>query len=429
MEECTEVVSYLKNDTIYKNAGAEIPRGILLEGPPGSGKTLLAKAIASEADANFISVSGSEFVELFVGAGAAKVRNLFRSARANKPCIIFIDEIDAVGKKRGISTMQSNDEREQTLNQLLSEMDGFVDNEGILIIAATNRKDILDPALLRPGRFDRIVNVPLPDRYSRIDIFNVHSKNKRIDPTININLVADLTAGFSGAEIKNLLNEAAIYTARRGMQIIEEADLLNALDKLLIGIVKRNDTRSEESKIRIAVHELGHALLAVRFKEYFDFKKVTIQNTYNGVGGFTVFNEYANITESGLYTKDLFFKRLVVMLGGKAAENIYYGENFVSLGAREDLKQSNMLANQMVSMFGMGDDLEVFFNDPSIQMRISNDMLSLIDKESLGLVLDAYEDAKDWLISNRHIMDELIPVLIENRTLYMNDLNTLLPYL
>ena len=262
-QECTEVVSYLKNSTIYKNAGAEIPKGILLEGPPGTGKTLLAKAIASEAGANFISITASEFVEVFVGVGASKIRKLFENARNNKPCIIFIDEIDAVGRQRGAGINMANDEREQTLNQLLAEMDGFGDNEGILVIAATNRKDVLDSALLRPGRFDRLITVPLPDRDSRRQILNVHTKNKVFSKDVNLDLVAELTTGFSGAQLKNLMNEAAIYAARKGNTIINEIDIMNALDKLIIGLIKNNDTRDHVAKRRIAIHEVGHRLFGI----------------------------------------------------------------------------------------------------------------------------------------------------------------------
>ena len=413
-EECTEVVSYLKNDTMYKLAGAEIPRGILLEGPPGTGKTLLAKAIASEADANFISTPASEFIELFVGLGAARIRSLFKKARENKPCIIFIDEIDAIGRQRGAGINMGNDEREQTLNQLLAEMDGFADNDGVLIIAATNRKDVLDSALLRPGRFDRIITVPLPDRESRKDIFKVHSNNKKLSPDINFELVAELTNGFSGAQIKNLLNEAAIFAARRNETVIQDDDILNSIDKLLVGLVKKNDTRSYETKRRVAIHELGHATLVEEFSEYFELKKVSIKSTYSGAAGYTIFNERQNISESGLYTKDLLKKRLVIALGGKAAESIFYGDLHVSAGAIQDLKEANALAQRMVGNYGMGDQLKVFYNEdvdnnasPFVGKRFgggnkySEKMKELFDKECLDLVNDAYEEAKCILIENK----------------------------
>jgi cell division protease FtsH len=438
-EECTEVVSYLKNATLYKNAGAEIPKGILLEGPPGTGKTLLAKAIASEADANFVSISASEFVEIFVGAGASKIRNLFNSARKNKPCIIFIDEIDAVGRQRGAGINMANDEREQTLNQLLAEMDGFADNEGILIIAATNRKDVLDTALLRPGRFDRIITVALPDKNSRKEILQVHARNKQLEENINIELVAELTSGFSGAQLKNLLNEAAIYAARNGSTIIKEGDILNSIDKLVVGLIRKTDTRGDEARRRIAIHETGHALLCTLFNECFELKKVTIQSTYNGAGGYTLFNEYQNITESGLYTKNLLKKRLIVAMGGKAAENLYYGEEYVSVGAVQDLKQANSMAQRMIGNYGMGKLLEPFYNENiesdrnpflgrsmTVGAKYSEKTKELLDTESLELVRNAYDEAKRILNENRGKMDVIIEKLLEKNTLYTKEFNDLL---
>jgi len=438
-QECTEVVSYLKNSTLYEQAGAEIPRGILLEGSPGTGKTLLAKAIASEADANFISIAASEFVEIFVGMGASKIRNLFKTARENKPCIIFIDEIDAVGRQRGAGINMANDEREQTLNQLLSEMDGFADNEGILIMAATNRRDVLDAALLRPGRFDRIINVPLPDTESRENILKVHSKNKMLDSSVNLNLVAELTGGFSGAQLKNLMNEAAILCARDGGTVITETILLEALDKLIVGIVKKVDTRDDEAKRRVAIHETGHALLAAIYNNYFDLKKVSIQSTYSGAGGYTVFNEYRNVTESGLYTKDLLFKRLMVGMGGKAAENIFYGDDHVSVGAVQDLKQTNSLAQRMIGNYGMGLKMEVFYNDEvdneknpflgrslSMGAKYSEHTKEIFDKESLNLVKSAYAEAKTVLAENKDLMNIIIQKLLENSILLGNDVNKII---
>lgn len=438
-EECTEVVSYLKNATLYKNAGAEIPRGILLEGPPGTGKTLLAKSIASEADANFVAISASEFVEIFVGAGASKIRNLFNTARQNKPCIIFIDEIDSVGRQRGTGINMANDEREQTLNQLLAEMDGFSDNDGILIIAATNRKDVLDSALLRPGRFDRIITVSLPDKNSRRDILKVHSKNKILNSNINIELIAELTSGFSGAQLKNLLNEAAIYAARTGNTIISEQDILNAIDKLIVGLIRKTDTRSDEARRRIAIHETGHALLCTIFNEYFELKKVTIQSTYNGAGGYTLFNEYQNITESGLYTKNLLKKRLIVAMGGKAAETIYYGEEYVSVGAVQDLKQANSMAQRMIGNYGMGKLLEAFYNEDIDSDRnpflgrslgsgakYSEKTKEIMDTESLELVRNAYDEAKLILNENRSLMDKVIKELLEKNTIYTKDFDNLI---
>jgi cell division protease FtsH len=429
-QECAEVVSYLKNSTLYERAGAEIPRGILLEGPPGTGKTLIAKAIASEADANFISVSASEFVELFVGMGAAKVRNLFKQARDNTPCIIFIDEIDAVGKQRGTGINMGNDEREQTLNQILSEMDGFEQNDGVLVIAATNRKDVLDAALLRPGRFDRLINVPLPDTTSRKAILQVHTGNKNISEGLNLDFLAEMTAGFSGAQLKNLVNEGAINAARESREIIEQNDIENALEKIVVGIAKKVDTRSKDALLRVAVHEIGHAFIAAFFKDYFELKKVTIQSTYNGAGGYTLFNEYPEITESGLYTKDLLKKRLVVALGGKAAEHVFYGEDFISVGASQDLKQANSIAQRMIGNYGMGDELNVFYNENTDSDRnpflgrtlgmgdkYSDKTKQKFDAEALLLVNEAYSKAISIIKDNKSKINILVRMLLDNVTL------------
>jgi cell division protease FtsH len=424
-QECTEVVSYLNNKTMYEAAGAKIPKGILLEGPPGTGKTLIAKAIASEANANFFAVASSEFVELFVGMGAAKVRGLFKAARENAPSIIFIDEIDAVGKQRGTGINMGNDEREQTLNQLLAEMDGFAQNEGVLVIAATNRRDVLDKALLRPGRFDRIINVPLPDRESRKSILDVHLRNKQLEDGISLELLSDLTAGFSGAQLQNLANEAAINAVRLGKTVISQKNLEDALEKLIIGIIKQNDTRSDITLQRVAIHEIGHAFLAAYFEEYFELKKVSIQSTYNGAGGYTIFSEYPEIIEGGLYTKDLLKKRIIVALGGKAAETIFYGNSHVSLGATQDLKQANSIAQQMVGNYGMGDkDLEVFYNENTESDRnpflgrtlgmgdkYSEKTKEQFDKEVLEIINYAFKEALSILSENRHKLNILVNIL------------------
>jgi len=415
VEECSEIVSYIKNATLYKAAGADIPKGILLDGPPGTGKTLLAKAIAGETNATFFSMAGSEFVELFVGMGAAKVRKLFEEARENVPAIIFIDEIDAVGKKRGsANAVNPNDEREQTLNQILSEMDGFSPNTGIVVMAATNRRDVLDDALLRPGRFDRLIYVPLPDRASREAILRLYLKDKKTTDDINISYLAENTGGFSGAQIKNLLNEAAIYAARNGETVITKDYMEQALEKVIVGITKRVDTRSEVARRRVAIHEMGHALLAAEFQHDFDLKKVSMKTTYNGVGGYTMFNEYPDVQESGLYTKDLLLKRIIVSLGGKAAETLEYGENFVSVGASQDLKQANEMAREMIDRFGMGNKLEVFSQN---RLPYSDRVLDLMDKESMDIVQQCYEEAKTILSDKYHKLQVLMNLLLAENVL------------
>jgi cell division protease FtsH len=424
-EECVEIVSYIKNNTLYKNAGADIPKGILLEGLPGTGKTLIAKAIAKETNASFLSISASEFVEVYVGLGASKMRDLFREAREEKEkngaAIIFIDEIDAVGKKRGSSNMMgTNDEREQTLNQLLSEMDGFEPNTNIIVIAATNRKDVLDPALLRPGRFDRIIYVPLPDKKSREEIFKIYMKTKQVEENISLDFLAEMTSGFSGAQIKNLLNEAAINTARNGSTIINQEHLENALEKIIIGITKKVDTRSDEMRNRVAVHELGHTILAAHYKDDFELVKVSMKSTYSGVGGYTLFNEIQSKNDgNGMYTKDILKKRLAIGLAGKAAEYIYYGENMVSLGAFEDLKQANKLAKTMIKNYGMGKDLEVFFDstENAFEKSYSEKTNEKIDEESMSLLYEAYEEAKTVITNNKEVIDKLVKILLKENVI------------
>lgn len=432
-QEVTEVVSYLKDSTIYKAAGAEIPKGILLEGPPGTGKTLLAKAIASECDANFISIASSEFVEVYVGLGASKVRDLFKKARENKPCILFIDEIDSIGKQRGTGINLGNDEREQTLNQLLAEMDGFNENDGILILGATNRRDVLDSALLRPGRFDRIINVPLPDKDARIKILKTYGRAKKLHKDVSYELLGEFTNGFSGAQIKNLMNEAAINAARANNTIINQENFEDAVEKLVVGIIKKNDIRSEETIKRVSIHEIGHAFIASYYDKYFDLKKVSIQSTFNGAGGYTLFNEKPEIIDGGLYTKDLLKKRLMIAMGGKAAETLYYGHDKVSLGAIQDLKQANNLAQSMIGNYGMGKELMVFYNEDTesgrnpflgrslgMGAKYSDKTKEIFDRESLELVKVAFDEAVDLLGANKKILDILVDKLQENKILDSN---------
>jgi len=414
INECKEIINYIENKEKYKQIGADMPKGILLEGPPGTGKTLLAKAIATSTNSTFISISASEFVELFVGMGAARVRELFSTARENRPSIIFIDEIDAIGRQRGAGVNMGNDEREQTLNQMLYEMDGFNDNEDLIVMAATNRKDVLDQALLRPGRFDRIIAVPLPDKSSREKILEVYLRNKTTDKPFDISAISELTDGFSGAQLKNLINEAAIISARNNYTVIQEKYIFEAFEKSIVGLIKTNATVAPSTKLRVALHEAGHALLVLQFSEYFDLQKVSIQPTYNGAGGYTIFTEKSEIKEGGLYTKDLLKKRLIIAMGGKAAETIYYGNDFVSLGAIQDLNQANNLAKRMVGNFGMGNNLEVFYNEdigdnsnPFLGRRLAmGDKYSertryMMDKESLDLVKEAFQEAKNILQEKR----------------------------
>jgi cell division protease FtsH len=427
IEECKEVVSSIESRTKYAEIGAELPKGILLEGPPGTGKTLLAKAIATETNSSFISISASEFVELYVGMGAARVRELFNNARHSSPCIIFIDEIDAVGKQRSTSINLSNDEREQTLNQLLYEMDGFHNNEGIIVIAATNRKDILDQALLRPGRFDRIIRIPLPDKSSREKILDFYIKQKKVEKEVSISAIAELSNGFSGAQLKNLINEAAIITVRKNDTVIKQEYIFDAFEKLLVGLIKTTDTNEPAVKERIAIHESGHTLLALIFNKEFDFYKASIQSTYNGAGGYTIFSEKPEFKANALYTKDLLKKRLIIGMGGKAAEYIYYSKEFVSVGSYEDLKQANKLAKQMISNFGMGDDLEVFFDEKlnsfSSVNKYSDNTKYIIDKETLALVNEAYMEAKQIIIKNKSKFIKLSELLQTKKVIYKKDVD------
>ena len=456
--ECYEIISYLQNATEFKQVGAEIPRGILLEGPPGTGKTLLARAIASEVNATFISVVGSQFVEMFVGVGAMRIRELFQTVRQNRPCVLFIDEIDAIGKKRntgaGSSGFSGNDEREQTLNQLLAEMDGFQDNEGILIIAATNLKDTLDKALTRPGRFDRILSVPLPDTPSREKILRKYLDSKPVEKSkISVEELADFTEGFSGADLKNLVNEALIHMIRRinlektlpyylpnyfpemaetveniSRAILKPEDVNTALEKILIGIVKQNDTRSLEVQRRVALHELGHAIMVATYSNDFDLQKVSIQNTYSGIGGFTLFKPKKEWTEGGLYTKNFLEKRLQIMLGGRAAEEVFYGKSYISLGATRDLEEANNLAKQMVEQFGMGsNESNVYYridsnkNDGGFGMEsISENTKFKLEKESYDLVTYAYQKTLDKIQNQKTKLEKLSLVLLIKRVFYGN---------
>lgn len=426
-EECYEIISYQTNNSHYIKLGAVLPRGILLEGPPGVGKTYLAKAIASETQSSFYSMSGSEFIEMYVGVGASRVRNLFNKARTNAPSIIFIDEIDAIGGKRSGGSGGSHREHDQTLNQLLTEMDGFKDNSQIIVMAATNRKDMLDPALLRPGRFDRHIHISLPDRYSREQILQLYlGEKKRKEKTINTTMIAELTDGFSGADLKNLINEAAILAARRGGLRIKSTDLTNAMEKLVVGLVRNHDDRTEEARYRVGIHEVGHGFLTIYFDKYFDLQKISIKSTYDGAGGYTLLNEKSEYSSAGLYTKDLLFKKIIILLGGKAAEAIWYGGEQVSLGATQDLKQANQLARKMIELFGMGtDDLETFYNtEQTFGSTHSDKTKELVDNQIISIVSKAYSEAKQILEKYKWVCDEIVDKLIKDEILYRKDLET-----
>jgi cell division protease FtsH len=429
-EECLDVIRCMENKEAYQRMGAEMPRGVLLEGPPGTGKTLLAKAVATSTQASFISLSASEFVEMFVGVGAQRVRSLFSTARSNRPCVIFIDEIDAVGKQRG-SGMTSNDEREQTLNQLLYEMDGFQDNQDILVMAATNRRDVLDAALLRPGRFARIIAVPLPDAPSRQKILDVYLRDKPVDPAVSSETLAEWTEGFSGAQLKNFVNEAALLAVKRNDTLLQEYALIESLEKLLVGIVKRNATVPAATQRRVAIHESGHALLSMLYSDLFAFQKASIRPTYQGAGGYTLFQERGEAKDSGLYTRRMLKKRLAVTLAGKAAESLYYGDEHVSLGANADLRQANQLARRMVEQFGMARDprLQVFARDepggitgPASNRPLGAYTQTLVDREVFTLVQEAYEEAKHMLQRGYSAMLDITDLLLEKQVVTREDI-------
>lgn len=422
LRECREVVSFLHHTEDYAAMGASLPKGILLEGPPGTGKTLLAKAIATEGNTSFISMAGSEFVQMFAGLGALRVRQLFEEARRLRPCILFLDEIDAVGRKRStsVSLGGGNEEREQTLNQLLSEMDGFADNQGLIVIAATNRRDVLDDALLRPGRFDRLIHVPLPDRPSRLKILATHAQNKPLDMSSSEwDSISEQTDGFSGADLKNLLNEAAIMSVRQNLSSISFAAVGEAIEKLLVGIRKDIDTRSEATRMRIALHEAGHALLCQCFPEYFVLQKVSIQETYHGAGGYTLYTPLTDTTS--LPTRDVLKKRLGILLGGRAAESLVYGDDHVSSGASEDLRQANDLCRHMIGICGLGQDLENIVHHPE-DHRASESLVTAIDAEVQTLVQEAYQKTLRVLRLNSHLLHDMARQLLAQRILLGDDL-------
>ena len=425
-EELQEVVSFLKNPEKFTAIGAKIPRGVLLIGPPGTGKTLLAKAIAGEAAVPFFSISGSEFVEMFVGVGASRVRDLFKKAKENAPCIVFIDEIDAVGRQRGTGIGGGNDEREQTLNQLLTEMDGFEGNSGVIVIAATNRADVLDMALLRPGRFDRQVTVDLPTYSGRLEILKVHARNKKIDDNVSVEAIARRTPGFSGAELANLLNEAAILTARRRKEAVTMTDVEDAIDRLTIGLSLTPLLDSNRKKMT-AYHEVGHALLTTMLEHADALNKVTIIPRSGGVEGFTQSVPDEDVIDSGLYTRNWILDRITVALGGLAAEAEIFGDAEVTTGAVGDIKQVTNLARQMVTLYGMSDlgpvalesmGGEVFLGRNMMpRSEYSEAMAAKIDHQVRAIANYGYSRAREILRENRTLIDYLVDRLLDIETM------------
>ncbi|MDB9436234.1 ATP-dependent zinc metalloprotease FtsH2 [Dolichospermum lemmermannii CS-548] len=426
-EELQEVVTFLKQPEKFTAVGARIPKGVLLVGPPGTGKTLLAKAIAGEAGVPFFSISGSEFVEMFVGVGASRVRDLFKKAKDNAPCIIFIDEIDAVGRQRGAGIGGGNDEREQTLNQLLTEMDGFEGNTGIIIIAATNRPDVLDAALLRPGRFDRQVTVDAPDIKGRLEVLQVHARNKKLDSSVSLEAIARRTPGFTGADLANLLNEAAILTARRRKEGITLLEIDDAVDRVVAGM-EGTPLVDSKSKRLIAYHEIGHALVGTLLKDHDPVQKVTLipRGQAQGLTWFMP-NE-----EQGLISRSQLKARITGALGGRAAEEVIFGRAEVTTGAGGDLQQLSGMARQMVTRFGMSDlgplslesqQGEVFLGrDWTTRSEYSEAIACRIDAQVRMIVEECYSNAKNIMRDHRSLADRLVDLLIEKETINGDEL-------
>lgn len=425
-EELQEVVTFLKNAEKFTAVGARIPKGVLLIGPPGTGKTLLAKAIAGEAGVPFFSISGSEFVEMFVGVGASRVRDLFKKAKESAPCLVFIDEIDAVGRQRGAGIGGGNDEREQTLNQLLTEMDGFEGNTGIIVIAATNRPDVLDSALLRPGRFDRQITVDLPSYSGRRQILDVHARDKKVAEDVSLDAIARRTPGFSGAELANLLNEAAILTARRRKTAITNLEIDDAIDRVTIGLTL-TPLLDSKKKWLIAYHEVGHALLMTLLKNSDPLNKVTIIPRSGGVGGFAqqVFDE--DRVDSGLYTRAWLLDQITILLGGRSAEVEIFGEAEVTIGASSDLRAVANLAREMVTRYGMSDLGHLALETPGNEVFLGRDLMPRseyseevavqIDRQVRQIVTHCYDISRKLIRDHRLLMDKLVEVLLEQETI------------
>ena len=420
-EEMQELIEYLKNPKKFAKMGARIPKGVLLVGSPGTGKTLLAKAVAGEAEVPFYSISGSDFVEMFVGVGASRVRDMFKKAQATAPCIIFIDEIDAVGRQRGTGLGGGHDEREQTLNQLLVEMDGITDNSGVVIVAATNRPDVLDPALLRPGRFDRQITVSLPDRRGRTAILKVHARNKKLDASVDLEALANRTPGFSGADLENVLNEAAILAVRENVEVISMHHLDEAIDRVIGGPAKKSKIYSDREKRLVAYHEVGHTIIGLKLESSDMVQKVTIipRGQAGGYNLMTPREEKFMLTKTDLQAK------ITGLLGGRVAEDIVFNE--ISTGASQDIERATKIAREMVMSYGMSDlgpiqyehsGGNVFLGrDYSNSSNYSGQIAFEIDKEVRRIIDECYDHAKRLIQENRPLMDQLVDALLENETL------------
>ena len=419
-ESLQEVVGFLEDPQKYVKIGAKLPKGALLVGPPGTGKTLLAKAVAGEAHVPFFSISGSDFVEMFVGVGASRVRDLFEEAKKSAPCIIFIDEIDAIGKSRDSRYGGGNDEREQTLNQLLAEMDGFDSSKGVLILAATNRPEVLDSALLRPGRFDRRVIVDRPDLKGREDILRVHAKNVNLDETVNFKEIALATAGAVGSDLANMVNEAAILAVKAGRSAVSQADLSEAVELVEMGKEKKNKILSKKEREIVSYHEVGHALVSALQKDAEPVQKITIVPRTSGALGYVM-----NIPEEEkcLYTKEELWARLVEFTGGRAAEEIVFGS--VTTGASNDIEKATSIARSMITRYGMSEKFGLTGLERAANQYLDNQTVldcsevtqAEVDKEITAMLKKAYKEAKDMLTANRSILDHIAAFLIEKETI------------
>jgi cell division protease FtsH len=431
-EEVEELIDFLKNPKKFQKLGARIPKGVLLVGPPGTGKTLLARAVAGEASVPFYFISGSDFVELFVGVGASRVRDMFKQAKGNAPCLIFIDEIDAVGRQRGAGLGGGHDEREQTLNQLLTEMDGFGANEGIIIIAATNRPDVLDPALLRPGRFDRQITVNLPDVKGREEILAVHAEGKKFNKSVNLGNVAKRTVGFSGADLENLLNESALLAVRRGKESISMSEVDEAQDRVLMGPAKRTKKYTDYEKKLVAYHEAGHVVLGVKLDDANDVQKVTIiPRGYAGGYAMMLPKE-----EKYTATKNELLERITGLLGGRVSEELIFNE--VTTGAHNDFEQATKIARAMVTEYGMSDLGPVQFEHPDSSVflgrdynkirNFSTEVANEIDREVRKIINGQYKVAKQILSENKDLLDLIANTLVEHETLTKEQIDHLVEF-